>query len=102
MNEAALEKTKAPCRFVTKNAAGHLVYTCPAVDCGMDCRNCSWNPAEKKRRFEQGRFVETDGVKTLRFPPKEEKTALQEAVENYLREHDMIEAEKRRKQGGKE
>lgn len=84
MSETVHDKSKAPCRFETRNAAGKLVYTVPAVDCGVDCLNCGWNPAERNRRWEHGTFEEVDGIRKLRYPPREDCPVLREIVGWYL------------------
>lgn len=42
----------------------------PAVDCGMDCDMCGFNPNEALRRFAEGHYEEHDGIRTLVFTPK--------------------------------
>lgn len=46
-----------PCAF-TVMENGRLRTAFPDVDCKHECLSCGWNPAEKKRRLENGRRCE--------------------------------------------
>lgn len=49
---------KAPCEFMSFNEKKQLFETeYPSVNCNHICSVCGWNPEEKKRRLETGKFV---------------------------------------------
>lgn len=43
----------------------------PSVDCSYNCGRCPWNPEETQRRFEEGEWVETNGIRHLLFKRRE-------------------------------
>ena len=48
------DASKMPCRFVTYSAIQKEdVLAKPAVDCGMECDRCGWNPKVQEARLKQ-------------------------------------------------
>ena len=83
-----------PCEYIVSKEDGTEKIVRPAVDCDRNCDTCGWNPAEQKRRLEQGAIrtgpaivirvyaAESDkrgkrticrGLRSLMFPPKYSK-----------------------------
>lgn len=72
INESKIKKD-VPCLYLKWcERKQHDELWAPAVDCALDCKGCGFDPAEKKRRLENGRFEVVNGLRTLIFPRKEE------------------------------
>ena len=52
-----MQRMNAPCRYFTADEkTGKVSDAYPHINCDFKCDSCGWNPAEKKRRLEQGEF----------------------------------------------
>lgn len=69
----AKRRRNAPCLYLKKSEkTGKEELWPPAVDCGMDCKDCGFNPDEKARRLAHGEWVEGKwGIRHLVFKPVE-------------------------------
>ena len=69
--EDVKRRRNVPCLFLKKrfNAKSDELYP-PAVDCSMDCEGCGFDPSEKQRRLETGKWVSDSwGTTHLSFTP---------------------------------
>jgi len=73
INETKINKD-VPCLYLHWNdKKQHDELWAPAIECTRNCEGCGFDPAEKKRRLETGKFVEEGGIKKLVFKKKKEK-----------------------------
>ena len=73
INESKIKKD-VPCLYLKWNEhKQHDEIWAPAIECTLDCANCGFDPAEKNRRLETGKFVEEDGIRNLVFKRAKKK-----------------------------
>lgn len=66
----AKRRRGVPCLAMVWNEKKQCDELCaPAVDCGMDCDTCGFNPYEAERRFQEGHYEQRGKVRTLVFKP---------------------------------
>ena len=58
------EEKKYPCLFPYRCRDGAVKIVKP-IECDNNCLYCAWNPEEKKRRFEEGRFIHEQQLRFL-------------------------------------
>ena len=66
-------KMNYPCMFTYEEEGKDPKLKKPAVDCDKNCTHCAWNPEEKARRLQEGRFVKASIV-SIRIYSGEEDT----------------------------
>ena len=48
---------RAPCGYQKPDRKGEMQTHYPAINCGLECDSCGWNPTEKERRFATGEML---------------------------------------------